>query len=64
MPATITFDGTSFTTTALAATKTLSPIDILPKAFAPGPNPTLSPIIGRLSCEPLLPISVPALKPQ
>ena len=63
-PPTIQLSGTSFTTTALGATNTLLPIVILPNALAPGPNPTLSPNVGRLSSLPLVPMRTPVLKRQ
>lgn len=48
-PPTMQLSGTSLETTAFAATNTLLPIDILPKAFAPGPNAVWSPIVQRAS---------------
>lgn len=48
-PATTQLSGMSFVTTEFAATITLFPILIFPKAFAPGKKTTLLPIVGQPS---------------
>ena len=64
MPPIIQLSGISFVTTALGATNTLLPMLSLPKAFAPGPKATWSPIIGLFSSPSFCPINTPALNPQ
>lgn len=46
IPATVAPSGTSFTTTALAPTKTLFPIFTFPIILHPAEKTTLSPIVG------------------
>ena len=59
-PPTVTEAGTSFVTTAFAPITELSPIEICPIIFAPGPIYTLSPIIAASNSPPFAPIFTPA----
>ena len=59
-PLTTLLAGTSFITTELGATITLSPIVILPMAFEPIEKFTLLPMQGRFSFVFFFPIITPA----